>query len=198
MSDPLDVNREARYRQLHEELAPLKDLRSVGARTAIGDLLAEISRLRQVCEVAGIDSDTAPADPMAEFELRGTTEIRAAAYRDAADIAMNEASRLYDDMGQKAAAGARCVADRLRRLADEAQQAEAVAHPATHRWAAETYDPLADEWSPGMRYTDRDRAVERRAQQTALAPLWADGVPVQRRLMRETTTYTVEAEGAQR
>lgn len=57
-----------------------------------------------------------------EFELRGTTEIRRTAYRDAADIAVNEASRLYDDVGQKAAAGARAVADRLRRMADEAQQ----------------------------------------------------------------------------
>ncbi|MEV3857768.1 hypothetical protein AB0J38_26010 [Streptomyces sp. NPDC050095] len=61
---------------------------------------------------------------LAEFELRDTTEIRATAYRDAADIAMNEASRLYDDMGQAAAAGARAVAGRLRRMADEAQQAE--------------------------------------------------------------------------
>ncbi|MFZ3569452.1 hypothetical protein ACNYS0_21100 [Streptomyces sp. BH034] len=68
--------------------------------------------------------------PPAEFELRGTTEIRAIAYRDAADIAMNEASRLYDDMGQEAAAGARAVADRLRRMADEAQQAEPALEPA--------------------------------------------------------------------
>ncbi|MEU1155742.1 hypothetical protein ABZ369_22375 [Streptomyces sp. NPDC005918] len=58
-----------------------------------------------------------------EFELRGTVEIRRTAYRDAADIAMNEASRLYDDLGQKAAAGAQAVADRLRRMADEAQPA---------------------------------------------------------------------------
>ncbi|MCX4827145.1 hypothetical protein OG746_26875 [Streptomyces sp. NBC_01016] len=63
----------------------------------------------------------APSTP-AEFELRGTTETRATAYRDAADIAMNEASRLYDDVGQKAAAGARAVAERLRRMADEEQQ----------------------------------------------------------------------------
>lgn len=58
MTGPLDVNREARIRQLLEDLNRENDLRSVGARAAIGDLLTEISRLRRICETAGIDTDT--------------------------------------------------------------------------------------------------------------------------------------------
>jgi hypothetical protein len=66
------------------------------------------------------------------------------------------------------------------------------AHPAEHRWAAELYDPVADEWVPGTRYPDRDRAVKHLAHASAIGPKWKDGTPVQRRLVRATTTYTVE------
>ncbi|MFE4857310.1 hypothetical protein [Streptomyces sp. NPDC056670] len=59
MSRPLDVNREARIRQLLDDLNHENDLRSIGARAAIADLLDEISRLRRICESAGIDPDTA-------------------------------------------------------------------------------------------------------------------------------------------
>lgn len=45
---PLDVNREAEIRQLHENLAREAGLAAAGARAAIGDLLAEISRLRRL------------------------------------------------------------------------------------------------------------------------------------------------------
>ncbi|MFF7142298.1 hypothetical protein ACFZB5_13750 [Streptomyces nodosus] len=85
----------------------------------------------------------------------------------------------------------------LRRLADEAQSAEA--HPAEHTWAAELYDPVAEEWVPGTRYTVRDRAVNHLAHAAAIGPKWKDGTPTQRRLVRATTTYTVEppADGAQ-
>ncbi|MFI1677018.1 hypothetical protein [Streptomyces sp. NPDC020607] len=51
---------------------------------------------------------------------------RAAVLHEAADVAHAEAAHLYDDMGQKAAAGARLVGARLSRMADEAQQTE---HP---------------------------------------------------------------------
>ncbi|MFD5709518.1 hypothetical protein ACFWHW_03835 [Streptomyces pharetrae] len=77
--------------------------------------------------------------------------------------------------------------------ADEAQPAtEAEAHPAEHSWAAELYDPLADEWVPGTRYAVRDRAVNHLAHARSIGPAWKDGTPVQRRLVRATTTYTVE------
>lgn len=51
-------------------------------------------------------------------------DYRAAVLREAADVAYDEALRLYDDMGQKAAAGARLVGDLLRARADATQQAE--------------------------------------------------------------------------
>ncbi|CAM5249879.1 hypothetical protein SGLAM104S_01600 [Streptomyces glaucescens] len=79
------------------------------------------------------------------------------------------------------------------RPADEAQPAtEIEAHPAEHSWAAELYDPLADEWVPGTRYAVRDRAVNHLTHARSIGPAWKDGTPVQRRLVRATTTYTVE------
>lgn len=80
----------------------------------------------------------------------------------------------------------------LRRVADEAQQAETQAHPAEHTWAAELYDPLTEEWVPGTRYFIRDRAVSHLTHARAIGPTWRDGTPTQRRLVRATTTYTVE------
>jgi hypothetical protein len=66
------------------------------------------------------------------------------------------------------------------------------AHPAEHTWAAELHDPLADEWWPGTRYTARDRAMKDLTYSSAIGPTWKDGTPAQRRLVRATTTYTVE------
>ncbi|MFF8910587.1 hypothetical protein [Streptomyces olivaceoviridis] len=75
---------------------------------------------------------------------------------------------------------------------DPAQDGETEAHPAEHRWAAELYDPVADEWVPGTRYAVRDRAVKHLEHARAIGPAWKDGTPTQRRLVRETTTYTIE------
>ncbi|MFF9002646.1 hypothetical protein ACF1GW_35515 [Streptomyces achromogenes] len=66
------------------------------------------------------------------------------------------------------------------------------AHPAEHTWAAELYDPVAEEWVPGTRYAVRDRAVNHLEHARAIGPAWKDGTPTQRRLVRATTTYTVE------
>jgi uncharacterized Zn finger protein (UPF0148 family) len=86
----------------------------------------------------------------------------------------------------------------LRRVAAEEQPAEtqdgAEAHPAEHTWAAELHDPLADEWVPGTRYLVRDRAMNALAHAKRLGPTWKDGTPTGRRLVRATTTYTVEAD----
>lgn len=75
----------------------------------------------------------------------------------------------------------------LRRVA-----ATTEAHPAGHTWAVETHDPLADEWAPGTRYLVREHAVDALAHSKRVRPAWKDGAAVDRRLVRATTTYTVE------
>lgn len=79
-----------------------------------------------------------------------------------------------------------------------AARPETEAHPTEYSWAAELYDPLADEWAPGTRYTDRDRAVKHLEHANKIGPAWKDGTPVQRRLVRSTTTHTVEQPAAAR
>lgn len=79
----------------------------------------------------------------------------------------------------------------LRRLADEAQP-DTEAHPPLHRWCVETRDGLADQWTSGSPLGDRQRAVERYEALNRNHPAWKDGTPVERRIVRETTTYTVE------
>lgn len=79
----------------------------------------------------------------------------------------------------------------LRRMADETQDAQA--HPPHHRWRVETLDYLANEWAPGTGWPTREQAVERYDMMKEKAPAWKDGTPVTRRLVRETTTHTVEA-----
>lgn len=76
----------------------------------------------------------------------------------------------------------------------EAQQAETQAHPAEHTWAAELHDPLTKEWVPGTRYVVRERAMNALAHARRIGPTWKDGTPTDRRLVRATTTYTVEDE----
>ncbi|MCX5587587.1 hypothetical protein [Streptomyces erythrochromogenes] len=63
------------------------------------------------------------------------------------------------------------------------------AHPPRTRWHVETYDPLACEWSSGTPLTDRQAAVKVMAYRDERHPKWADGTPVQRRIVLETTTY---------
>lgn len=82
----------------------------------------------------------------------------------------------------------------LAKWEDEQANAEE-AHPLHERWRVEIYDPLAKEWAPGTPFLVRDRAVERLNMAQIHSPRWADDdTPVARRLVRETTTYTVEAE----
>ncbi|MGW0948516.1 hypothetical protein ACWD4O_39000 [Streptomyces sp. NPDC002623] len=83
------------------------------------------------------------------------------------------------------------IRERAAELA-EAPQPETEAHPSEHTWAAELHDPLADEWVPGTRYIARDRAVNALAHAKRIGPTWKDGTPTQRRLVRATTTYSVE------
>jgi hypothetical protein len=66
------------------------------------------------------------------------------------------------------------------------------AHPPHHRWYVETRDGLVDQWAPGMRFTDHAEAITRHQILDQHHPTWKDGTPVERRLVRETTSYTVE------
>ncbi|MFB7592381.1 hypothetical protein [Streptomyces sp. NPDC056169] len=76
----------------------------------------------------------------------------------------------------------------------EAQAAHET-QPPRIRWRVEHYDPLAKEWAPGIALLVRERAVERLEHARTQAPRWKDdGKPVERRLVRETTTWTVENE----
>ncbi|MEV5915753.1 hypothetical protein AB0M00_43585 [Streptomyces chartreusis] len=70
------------------------------------------------------------------------------------------------------------------------------AHEPEHSWRVETRDPLANEWAPGSHFRSRPHAIERYDTANRNAPLWKDGTPVERRIVRETTTYTVEQPAA--
>lgn len=63
------------------------------------------------------------------------------------------------------------------------------------RWRVETLDPIADEWAPGSALPSLEAARQRLAQAQQIAPKWRDDkTPVQRRIVRETVTYAVEAD----
>jgi hypothetical protein len=160
----------------------------------------------RVCRaVAGILAELPPPADRAEYieaEVQRLVNIRAAVLREAADGFDRHAKQILDGVGDKAVFVAKALRDQaavwseaaetLRRMAGEAQPSEA--HPAERKWAAELYDPLAEQWVPGTRYADRDRAVNALAHGKRVGPAWKDGTPTERRLVRATTTYTVEAE----
>ena len=68
------------------------------------------------------------------------------------------------------------------------------ARPPQHSWRVETHDPIANQWAPGSHFLRREAAVERYDTATSTAPVWTDGRPVERRIVRETTTYTVDTQ----
>ncbi|MEK9524629.1 hypothetical protein MIU24_35500 [Streptomyces venezuelae] len=78
------------------------------------------------------------------------------------------------------------------------QQAEArttdEARPPREQWRVEIYDPVAEEWAPGVAFSERDRAAERLDAVPTYSPRWGTDTPPRRRLVRETTTWTVENE----
>ena len=80
--------------------------------------------------------------------------------------------------------------------ADDEEPDEIVhAYPTVKRWRIELYDPLAEEWTPGVPLPDRQEVVDRLARMNITRGTWSDGEPVIRRIVRETTTYTVEEPG---
>ncbi|MFE9064960.1 hypothetical protein [Streptomyces violaceusniger] len=65
------------------------------------------------------------------------------------------------------------------------------AHPESKRWRVEILD--GEEWLPGgTAFTNRAEAVAHRQDLDARTPRWADGTPVRRRIVQETTQYTVK------
>jgi hypothetical protein len=134
----------------------------------------------------------------AEAEVERLRTDQAAVLREAADIA--EAQRQFEPaFGARKSAqvsenvGILRVAEELRRMAAEAGPADAgqvgEAHPPTTTWKVES--PRRDNWASwGATYDDPDWARERYESATSTAP----ARPF--RLVRATTTYTVEAEHA--
>ncbi|WP_406444482.1 hypothetical protein OHB14_36550 [Streptomyces sp. NBC_01613] len=119
---------------------------------------------------------------------------RAAVLREAADTLAAEIQRgarfSHDDARQPGLCEA---VERLRRLAAEAPEpaTQAEAHEPENRWRVEILD--GETWIADSRaYGARSVAAERYQSASENAPSWADGQPVQRRLVRETTTHTVE------
>lgn len=134
-------------------------------------------------------------DADAVLAVLSTPADRAAVLREAADEVDAETQRLQDHGVLEPDKFRPCrdaTAD-LRRMADEAQQAgEQLAYPPVLRWRIELYDPLAEEWNPGSSLGKREDIVDRFEAITSRSPKWKDGTPVQRRIVREATTYTIE------
>jgi hypothetical protein len=107
---------------------------------------------------------------------------------------LDHESVLERDAVLAAVAELRLMADAVSGGTGGDEQAETEARPRSIRWRVEIYDPLAKEWAPGAPFLVRERAVERLNVAQIYSPRWADDeTPVTRRLVRETTTYTIEA-----
>jgi hypothetical protein len=129
-----------------------------------------------------------PAPAEAEFELRGTAEIRAAAFDEAAE-------KLEADYPPESGydRGRAWVIEELRRLAGEARdereapQPETVARPPRTEWQIEFH--WRGEWRPdGTAWEQREDAASRYE-----SAITRPGARPQR-LVRQTATYAIEAE----
>ncbi|GGQ83558.1 hypothetical protein [Streptomyces flaveolus] len=117
---------------------PLRDRIAEAALSAVevalGDTLVPAAREQALAGIAAVLPAT--TDQTAEFELRGDTEIRAAALREAASSACSGAVEFNTEAVQAAlknggsfaliALVQLAVAEHLRRMADETQPAETV------------------------------------------------------------------------
>lgn len=124
---------------------------------------------------------------------------RAAVLLDAADrlIGLRDSLITDPEITGRFLAGLERGASELRRLAAEAHSAgtqQQEARPPEHAWRVETRD---GEWVRGSHFLNRQAAVERYETANNTAPLWQDGTPIERRIVRETTTYTVEEPAAE-
>ncbi|MBX7464912.1 hypothetical protein K1Y80_02300 [Streptomyces sp. MAG02] len=155
---------------------------------------------------------TAPADDIdwkAKYELEHARLVevvaalvggRSAGLREAADECDRRATAVdalsSSDFGEEARAARElaAAATEFRRMADEAQQPEE-AWPSESQWRVEIYEPGDGYgyWLPAGTLTTKAEA-ERRLTRSADGA----GTDVRRRIVRTTTTYTVEPEGTGR
>lgn len=103
---------------------------------------------------------------------------------DARDVIKRWRTAALEARAQLAAASA---------VGQPAEAHDTEARPPREQWRVEIFDPLAEEWAPGMSFPDRERAAQRLDEQ-AYSPRWGTDTPPRRRLVRETTTWTVEDE----
>ncbi|WP_069751640.1 hypothetical protein [Streptomyces sp. EN16] len=93
-----------------------------------------------------------------------------------------------DEYGEHADAVLAVLAGEAAAGAHQTEQAQ----PTKTQWAVEIYDPRHSMWVGGPRFHAPEVAVDARAAYEKNTPMWTDGSPVQRRIVREETTYTVE------
>lgn len=147
------------------------------------------------------------AQVLAEHRLmiqRETPADRAAVLREAADFYDQVLTDVGDATGNDPRYwnGVLDVATGLRRMAADVPavgarrpDTETQAEPPTICWHLEILDGVWGNYGPI--YNDRDEALARYRSDNEQRPTWKDPdrTPVQRRLVRETTTYTVEDAG---
>lgn len=120
-------------------------------------------------------------------ELMAEVDRLRKALSDAAD----QVAELYDanaQLNQQIAAQRSTAKQLLGRVA------ELEAHPAKTQWAVEIYDPRHSTWVTPTRFHAPEVAADAQAAYEKNTPMWTDGSPVQRRIVREETTYTVDTD----
>jgi hypothetical protein len=120
---------------------------------------------------------TTPA-PAASLRDRIAAAAEAAVTAWDADVPGTEGRHLHE-----------VIADAVLPLVAEARATEA--YPPVHRWHVEHLDGAEWVHASGTKTNRAEAVAQLRAGETS-RPLWADGTPVQRRLIRETTRYVVD------
>ncbi|MFK0182018.1 hypothetical protein ACIQVR_39410 [Streptomyces xanthochromogenes] len=171
-----DVDRlQARVLELEAELATVRDLLRAENKRANDAIDRE-----DAAEQAALESPADWAAVLAEVGQMVRKEIRDCGYR--------------QEDGCDFCNGVTTVLEKIRRMADEAQQPEE-AWPSESQWRVEIYDPSAGQWMPAGTLTTKPEAERRLALAAERAPKWRDdGTDVRRRIVRTTVTYTVEPE----
>ncbi|MFE9777768.1 hypothetical protein ACFYPA_06375 [Streptomyces sp. NPDC005775] len=180
------ADRRARYAAaIRAESSRVDDVALADAVMAVAD--TEQAALR--AEVEGLDEALRGAISVSEED---GARLRAEVERLRTDRAtvLREASDFVAELLKETPEYGLFVAEKLCRLADEAQQPETEAHPTEVTWIGEI-EESDGLW--GYLRADCDRAVveKRTAQQQKRFPAWNDGTPIRTRLVRKTTTYTV-------
>ncbi|WP_069743059.1 hypothetical protein [Streptomyces sp. EN23] len=187
---PAPVDRAALLRAAADtvEALPVPDTspgRALGATWA----LDQIRRLAGDAAVGVLDAPTDRAAILTEAE------------RTMLNYALNQAQlRIWAGHGSHTEEEQAALVS-LRRLAGGAAAGvqpptTSEAHPTTTQWAVELYDPRHSTWVGTTRFHTPEVAADAQAAYEENTPTWTDGSPVRRRIVRVTTTYTVQPEPA--